>query len=418
MIKPYCFIPNARLAKYGESFFVYDGQSDDSLFIKVPTQAIEEEMYVLISDLQHFFKQGFCSKEDLISFLGDRYDDEVIQKLLHLGIFFDTRITSKSSYYFKHDTFFNAPPADAVKNYDVGLVSLPQASLPSSYGATLGPQALRKATQSQSWFMVHEHGVYSDRCATTPMDIFLGKDSVIADTGEVRADGQSIEQFQNACDEHFARFFDRSGAKPLIVGGDHAVTPVCIRSLIKNYDEIGVLHLDAHHDLFYDTHHPFTHAGVVENILKIEKVSKVVSLGLCTDAGYMQARNTLAQAKNTRVQRCVDQHNLIQTKKYASETDVFKKYLKSLPKIPYYITIDLDVLSEKAMSGNVTTATDEGLRWTEMHSLISSIFEYMDVVGCDVTEFNPLCGNALSPTTSTSLQMLLIQLIDGMALKS
>merc|ERR1711960_100281 len=67
---------------------------------------------------------------------------------------------------------------------------------------------------------------------------------------------------------------------PLILGGEHSLTPGAIRPFIKKFGKICLLHFDAHADLRNSyKNNKFSHASAIRRCLDNPKVS-VISFGI------------------------------------------------------------------------------------------------------------------------------------------
>ena len=67
---------------------------------------------------------------------------------------------------------------------------------------------------------------------------------------------------------------------PLVFGGEHSITPGSINPLVKKYDELTLLHFDAHADLRESYQgEKFSHASAIKRCLDFKNV-KVVSFGI------------------------------------------------------------------------------------------------------------------------------------------
>ncbi len=67
---------------------------------------------------------------------------------------------------------------------------------------------------------------------------------------------------------------------PMVFGGEHSITPGAIKPLVKKYDEIVLLHFDAHADLRESYNgEKFSHASAIKRCLDFNNV-KVVSFGI------------------------------------------------------------------------------------------------------------------------------------------
>ena len=67
---------------------------------------------------------------------------------------------------------------------------------------------------------------------------------------------------------------------PLVFGGEHSITPGAIKPFTKKYDELLLLHFDAHADLREEYKgEKFSHASAIKRCLDFKNV-KVVSFGI------------------------------------------------------------------------------------------------------------------------------------------
>ena len=67
---------------------------------------------------------------------------------------------------------------------------------------------------------------------------------------------------------------------PLVFGGEHSITPGAIKPFVKKYDQITILHFDAHADLRESYNgEKFSHASAIRRCLDYKTV-KVVSFGI------------------------------------------------------------------------------------------------------------------------------------------
>ncbi|MDX2452899.1 arginase family protein, partial [Desulfosarcina sp.] len=70
-------------------------------------------------------------------------------------------------------------------------------------------------------------------------------------------------------------------ARVLALGGDHAITFPVVNALSKTYDDLTILHLDAHPDLYdsYDGNR-FSHACPFARIMETGRVKRLVQVGI------------------------------------------------------------------------------------------------------------------------------------------
>ena len=166
---------------------------------------------------------------------------------------------------------------------------------------------------------------------------------------------------------------------PLVLGGEHSLTPGAIRPFVKKYKKICLLHFDAHADLRNSYNgNKYSHASAIRRFLDYANVS-IVSFGI---------RNISTNEKiflNKNKKRI----NIFLAKdKLKWDLNKFKKIIKN-KKI--YITFDVDGLDSSLMPA---TGTPEpgGLFWDETINIIKIAAKYSNIIGADVNELSPIKG--------------------------
>ena len=78
-----------------------------------------------------------------------------------------------------------------------------------------------------------------------------------------------------------ALFWIKKGKKVVLLGGDHSTPLGYYEALATQYDNFGILHLDAHMDLriAYEGF-TYSHASIMYNALQIPQISKLVQVGI------------------------------------------------------------------------------------------------------------------------------------------
>ncbi len=155
------------------------------------------------------------------------------------------------------------------------------------------------------------------------------------------------------------------GKKVFGIGGEHLVTLPEIKAVSKFYDNLAIIHFDAHTDLREEyLGEEMSHSAVIRHASKItgpENIKQIgIRSGMKEEFEFMKKYNTLAQ-------------------KY-SDLDVLKD-----KKI--FVTVDLDVLDTSIMPGTGTPEAG-GFQFNELMGW----FEYLknfDIIGADVVELAP-----------------------------
>ena len=166
---------------------------------------------------------------------------------------------------------------------------------------------------------------------------------------------------------------------PIILGGEHSLSAGSVAAVAKRYDEVVIVHFDAHSDLRneYDGE-KFSHASALRRALDHTNVS-LISFGI---------RN-LSEEEYTYMQT---QKNKITTY-WAHEKSAWdlKKFEKSITGKKVYISFDVDVFDSSIMPA---TGTPEpgGLLWEETIDVLARTCKNAEVVGVDIVELSPQKG--------------------------
>jgi agmatinase len=168
------------------------------------------------------------------------------------------------------------------------------------------------------------------------------------------------------------------GKFPVILGGEHSITPPVVAAVAAKHPAMSVLQLDAHADLrdtFMGTRH--NHACAMRRVLEYAR---------CTQVGIRSLSTEEAAAAPTLPTEIFYDFNM------RRNDDWIDRVVASLAET-VYITIDVDAFDPAIMPA---TGTPEpgGLTWYEALALLRRVIERRRVVGCDVVELCPLPGNA------------------------
>ena len=166
---------------------------------------------------------------------------------------------------------------------------------------------------------------------------------------------------------------------PLILGGEHSLTPGAIRPFVKKFGKICLLHFDAHADLRNSYNgNKFSHASAIRRCLDIPNVS-VVSFGI---------RN-ISLSEIPFLKKNKKRINIFWSKdKLKWNLNKFKKIIRNKK---VYLTFDVDGLDSSLMPA---TGTPEpgGLFWDETINIIKIAAQSSHIVGADINELSPIKG--------------------------
>ena len=164
---------------------------------------------------------------------------------------------------------------------------------------------------------------------------------------------------------------------PLVFGGEHSITPGSIKPIIKKYNELTLLHFDAHADLRESYQgEKFSHASAIKRCLDFKNVN-VVSFGI---------RN-LSQPEMEFYNNNRDRIEIFWGKdKKNWDLSSIKKFFENKT---VYITFDVDGLDASVMPA---TGTPEpgGLFWEDVLPIIKKVCQISNVVGADINELAPI----------------------------
>ncbi|MEK9755234.1 MAG: agmatinase family protein [Rhodospirillaceae bacterium] len=166
------------------------------------------------------------------------------------------------------------------------------------------------------------------------------------------------------------------GAFPVVLGGEHSLTPGAIRPFLQRYPDLALLHFDAHADLRdgYEGEH-YSHAAAIRRCMDAPELV-VVSLGIRNiSAGEIPFLEE-------------NRHRLhIHWAKDRGVWDL-DAIVRPLEGRHVYVTFDLDGFDSSLMSA---TGTPEpgGLFWADVMPVLKRASKVSTFVGADIVELAP-----------------------------
>ena len=179
--------------------------------------------------------------------------------------------------------------------------------------------------------------------------------------------------------QQLTSIIDKSLSKkvfPLILGGEHSITPAIIKSFLKKYRKLTILQIDAHADLrdgYLGVKN--SHASAMRRCLDFKNID-IVSLGI---RNLSQEEFDYLKNNNDRIKifwaKEINRWNMSDLKKIIKNKNI-------------YLTFDLDGFYSSLMPA---TGTPEpgGLFWNDAIKVLKIIFKNSTVVGADVNELAP-----------------------------
>ena len=166
---------------------------------------------------------------------------------------------------------------------------------------------------------------------------------------------------------------------PFTLGGEHSITPGCIKPFVKKFKQLTLLHFDAHADLRESyAGEKFSHASAIKRCIDFKNVS-VVSFGIRN----ISAEEIPILNKN---KKRINIYWAKDKKKWD-----LKKFKNLIKNKNVYITFDVDGFDSSIMPA---TGTPEpgGIFWEEALDIIKIACKNSKVVGADVNELAPIKG--------------------------
>lgn len=156
------------------------------------------------------------------------------------------------------------------------------------------------------------------------------------------------------------------------LGGEHSISTSPIKAHSEFFDDMSILHLDAHsdrRDIYKGSKH--SHACVMARAREI--TGKIVSVGI---------RSMDSSELNS-----IDRNKMFYASEIFKSQSWIKKVVNNLTK-NVYVTIDLDVFDSSIMP---STGTPEpgGLNWYQVTDLLGMVSNKRNIVGADIVELCP-----------------------------
>lgn len=184
------------------------------------------------------------------------------------------------------NTFLKAPYCENVRDvgqYDAGVVGIPfDGGTTYRPGTRFGPQGMRKISALYTPFNYE-------------MGVDLREQMTMCDTGDVFTIPANIEKSFDQITRGVEHVF-RSGALPIMLGGDHSIGFPCVRGIANCTDKkIGIIHFDRHADIqekdlderMHTT--PWFHATDIPNV----PAKNLVQIGI---GGWQVPRQAIKEA--------------------------------------------------------------------------------------------------------------------------
>ena len=223
-------------------------------------------------------------------------------------------------------------------------------------GSRFGSAAIRRES-----YGIESYSPYQDK------DLL---DSAVFDSGDLELPFGDTALALAQIEERAAAILG-AGKRPFLLGGEHLVTLGAFRAAFEKYQDIHILHFDAHADLREDyLGVGLSHACVLRRCWELCGDGKIFLFGI--------------RSGDREEFRLGASH--VSTHKF--DLNGLESCLEQLGDTPVYFTLDLDVLDPSVFPG---TGTPEpgGVTFEELRRAVTLVCEKANVVACDVNELSP-----------------------------
>lgn len=180
-------------------------------------------------------------------------------------------------------------------------------------------------------------------------------------------------------------YWQKQGKRVILLGGDHSTPLGYYQALAQQYQDFGILHLDAHMDLrkaYEGFEH--SHASIMYNATQIEQLSKIVQVGIRdfseTEVDYVKSTDKVVVFTDADIK-----NSLFEGKTWQNICD---KIINSLPK-NVVISFDIDAL-QQWYCPNTGTPVPGGLSYEQAIYLLNRLANSeKNIIGADLVEVSP-----------------------------
>lgn len=261
-------------------------------------------------------------------------------------------------------------------NARVVILPIPyELTLTYESGARNGPQAIISASRHLE--------TYDEKLGLDPSSVGI---ATLPEIEQVVSGPKEMQDvIYNACLKIL-----EDGKFLLSLGGEHSITAALVKGHKDKYDDLSVLHIDAHTDL-RDSYQGsrFSHACVMARVAEIVPFVTVGARSFSNDGNEKKYSD-----------------RIIRISEFRKNSDVYEKIMVNLTE-NVYITVDLDSFDPSVMPA-VSTPEPGGLSWEEMMSIIEVTALRRRIIGADIVELSPRPGLTYADFTAAKLAYKII----------
>lgn len=166
-----------------------------------------------------------------------------------------------------------------------------------------------------------------------------------------------------------------AGKRPLVLGGEHSITPPAVAAVHAAHPDCSVVQLDAHADLreSYEGE-PMSHASA---LARVRERCPAVQVGI----------RSCSEEEGKRIRR--DKLPIFFAREIHRDPDWINEAIDAIESEAVYCTIDVDVFDGSLLPA---TGTPEpgGLDWPTVTAFLQALFTRKEVLGFDLVELAPI----------------------------
>ena len=224
-------------------------------------------------------------------------------------------------------------------------------------GTRFAPAAIRSES-----FGIETYSPYQDKDMT---------DHCYFDSGDLELPFGSVTQTIADISMRADRILS-DGKVPFMIGGEHLVTFGSVMAVKEKYDDLYIIHFDAHADLRDDyLGQKLSHACVLRRCHELVGDGRIFQFGI--------------RSGDREEFRFADEH----TEMHKFDFNGLEETVEKLKSKKVYFTLDLDVLDPSIFPGTGTPEAG-GVTFDELRKAVTLVCSKLDIVGCDVNELSPV----------------------------
>ena len=224
-------------------------------------------------------------------------------------------------------------------------------------GTRFAPSAIRNESFGIETYSPYQDKDMTDHCYFDSGDLELPFGSVT----------QTIADISMRADQILS-----DGKIPFMIGGEHLVTFGSVMAVKEKYEDLYIVHFDAHADLRDDyLGQKLSHACVLRRCHELVGDGRIFQFGI--------------RSGDREEFRFADEH----TEMHKFDFNGLEETVEKLKSKKVYFTLDLDVLDPSIFPGTGTPEAG-GVTFDELRKAVTLVCSKLDIVGCDVNELSPV----------------------------